>query len=481
MNLFDSRSIRGRLTLAIGLSISVSLLLGGLVLSTLITRTLTSQFDQSILEKAQALATLTKTKEGILEIDFADEFMPQFEDEEGPEYFEIRLANGELLEKSESLQNRFLDRLNGLNPEPLYSNQELPSGWCRLIQLSFVPQMEDQDIEGSLNPAEDPDRAVTLLYARNRENLDAVLGRIKNILIGLVLVLTVLIILLLRQMIRIGLQPLNEIASSVARLNPRQLQKIDIQHVPLELETIVAQLNHFIDDLRKAIQKEIQFTSDVSHELRTPIAELRSLSEVGAKWPEDVEAIKGFFQDTQTIAIQMEKVVQLLLYLSRCDNKTLKMEPEPCDLPNMVKELWSSYQTLAQTRGVDFHLNSGEVCPVCLPNMALELIVGNLLENAATYARRGSMVTCHIEQDSSKTQISIMNPVDNLELQDLESMFHRFWRKDQARSEREHTGLGLALVKALADMLQLSVHSDLAHNRFSIVVVIPAKLWRILK
>ncbi len=55
--------------------------------------------------------------------------------------------------------------------------------------------------------------------------------------------------------------------------------------------------------------------------------------------------------------------------------------------------------------------------------------------------------------------MSISNTTDNLTPADLPYLFERFWQKDSARSSSDHFGLGLALARAYAESLGLSLNA----------------------
>ena len=57
------------------------------------------------------------------------------------------------------------------------------------------------------------------------------------------------------------------------------------------------------------------------------------------------------------------------------------------------------------------------------------------------------------------------NRADTLEPQDLAVMFDRFWRKDEARTGGRNVGLGLALVRAMADLLAIEVETQILPDR----------------
>ncbi|MGH9390553.1 MAG: sensor histidine kinase, partial [Vicinamibacteria bacterium] len=93
------------------------------------------------------------------------------------------------------------------------------------------------------------------------------------------------------------------------------------------------------------------------------------------------------------------------------------------------------------------------------------LMVSNLLSNAVAYSPAGSTVVCASEETDGRVSVSFSNRAENLEPQDLAVMFDRFWRKDEARAEGRNVGLGLALVRALADLLEIEIQTRLDPDR----------------
>jgi signal transduction histidine kinase len=91
----------------------------------------------------------------------------------------------------------------------------------------------------------------------------------------------------------------------------------------------------------------------------------------------------------------------------------------------------------------------------------LSLILSNLFSNAIAYSPAGSAVSCSATLKDGKWEVTIANPAPLLEPGDLPLLFERFWRKDPARADALHAGLGLPLAKAFAELLGLALTAEL--------------------
>ncbi len=462
------RSLRARLTVYLLLGMGALLLVAGVVLSLLIDRTLERQFDQALLAKARALITLTKEEQGEVELDFADEFMPEFQAKDRPEYFQLWLPEGTVLERSRSLGTQDLPRWRELEPTPRLRDASLPDGrWGRLVQVDFVPQVEDdEEAEVAFDPQTSPqDKVVTLVVARERAELDSLLRSLHLTLGTLSALLMLAIVALVRSSLRLGLRPLAEVTRQVGTLGASHLDsRVAISGVPTEIVPVMEQLNALLHRLEEAFTRERQLSSDVAHELRTPIAELRSLAEVGPKVADDPEAIEAFFKDVADIGVQMEQVVVHLLKLARYEGGIEEVQKHQLSLLEVVDTCWARLEPRAAARNIVLVRDLGTT-RIYADRQKLELVVGNLLSNAISYGVPGGPVFSSGRQNGERTSLTISNPTVHLKPEDIPHLFDRFWRKDASRTGGEHAGLGLSLTKAICGLLGLEVTASIDRDR----------------
>ncbi len=68
--------------------------------------------------------------------------------------------------------------------------------------------------------------------------------------------------------------------------------------------------------------------------------------------------------------------------------------------------------------------------------------------------------------------LTVANTTHALEAGDLPHLFEPLWRKDAARTDRDHVGLGLALVSAIAQRLDIDVHAEsVLHDALRTIII----------
>lgn len=496
------RSMRNRLTMMLVVGMSVLLVGAGFLISSFISAHLQDEFDRVLKAKARVLITLTEDEGGEVEFDFSSDTMPEFSKAkrqgEPPDYFQLWLESDTRVERSPSLGADNLShlRLPELDPDFRFHNIELPDERPgRMVQVSFVPQEdedEDDDEEDEkddkeadaeeqlekeqLEEKDDDDTALTsdlaatLIVARSRGQLDALIGKINFFLAILIVALLIIMPVLVRLTLRSGLRPLDDIRHQVSRLDASSLTTgIQLHTQTAELTSVVNQVNALLHRLDAAFTRERQFSSDVAHELRTPLAELRALTEIGGRWPEDQEAVGQYFVDAHAICEQMERVVISLFTLTRCERGVQPVQMAPIQLREIVETSWQSVKQTATEKSQRFECEISPSYTVTSDHDMLLVVLSNLLGNAVLHSAPASVIRCVAVQNGVKTCLTISNPVKDLAAEDLHDIFERFWRKDAARSDGTHSGLGLSIVKAFSDLLSFEIQAHLDEEQeFSI-------------
>lgn len=461
-------SIRRRLMLVLSIGFAAVIGVTALYLETILRKHETEEFDVALLAEARALVALTgEDEEGIVEFEYAPEWMPQFERKDRPDYFQIWLDDGTALPmgRSGSLPpGQELARTAALSMEPESRDVTLPDGRSgRAVQFAFVPRADNPGVERAAGG-----RTFVLMVARGRESLDRLVASMRLSIFSAGGVAVLLAVVLVWRALASGLKPIQAIAAQVQALHAENLgARVAAPEAPSELAPIVHQLNALLARLEASFERERRFAGHVAHELRTPIAELRSLAEVGGKWPEDLASTRRYFADVHDIAGRMERVVVDLLLLARCHAGVEKAQCRAVRLRQVVE---------SQPGAVRVEIDVPPDLVVDSDPGKLSLIVSNLLDNALSYAVPGGPIRCVATARDSRFVLDVVNPAERLTEEDLKNLAEPFWRKDRARSPEGHSGLGLSLVTALAGLLGLEVEfSQDGEGRFRARV--GGRLW----
>jgi two-component system sensor histidine kinase QseC len=454
-------SLRRRLLVPLLPAVCLLVLATGFATSGAISRRLSRGFDRSLLTHAQALAVLTEQNAGAMEVEVAYTFLPWFTAGDESSFFEVWRDDGKVVEKSPSLGPRDLPRSGSIGRKPIFHNLELPNGRPgRLVEISFVPRFDDDvPVQDSL-PGSRMRKAV-LVIAHDRGRLDALVRSLYATAATSAAVLALVLGLLVHTIVRRGLAPLDDIGRQVEALDAARLDLRLHARPPIrELVPIVDRLNALLARLQAAFERERRFSSDLAHELRTPVAEMRNLAEVGALWSEDRVLVQRFFEDVGAISRQMEGLVTNLLALARCDSGQEVVEQAESDLPELLSEAWERHAPVARKRGLEFRLTAPPL--LFLGDRAkLGLIFSNLFSNAVVYSPEGSTISCSAAVLEGTLEVEVANPAPGLGPEDLPFLFERFWRKDSARTDSLHAGLGLSLARSFAELLGLRLTARL--------------------
>ncbi len=477
-------SIRNKLNFTIIASMILVLSLTAVYLYLRIADHVEQVFDSAVYDKAQALISLTEMDEEDLEFDFAEEgMMLEFQGGEVAQYYQLWEPGEELLIKSPTLGETDLPRMGVAHGEHAFADLRLPDGRAgRLIEIVFMPRVE---IEEEWEPEEDEDddwrgddyvapvpQPITLVFARERESLDATLLLIASTIFSVILVVLLISGLLVWRLVGSGLTPLSRLAQQVSAIDESNLDARLSQKGArsIEIAPIEDQLNHLLERLQSAFERERRFSANAAHELRTPLAELKTLAEVARMVPEDKEQVTQFFADVGEISGQMENVVATLLELARSEAGLLSTDPEDIELAAYCDEIWrhaingsDAGKTLVKHIPGDLVINTDRE--------KLGMILSNLFSNAVSYSPNDAEIEIAAEVRNNNVVIEVRNASIDLKPEDVVHMKDRFWRKQKVRAASGHSGLGLTLVDALARIMKLDVSLRLDQQQFFMVTI----------
>ncbi len=259
-------------------------------------------------------------------------------------------------------------------------------------------------------------------------------------------------ILLISLLSRRVLAPVRELSSAARLLGQGDTSQRVSPRGRDEVAELGRAFNSMASDLERAEQQRKMLMADIAHELRTPLSNVQGY----------LEAIKdGLLQpDGRTIDTVHEQVMQLgrlvedLRLLALTEAGDLALHRQPGSLVDVLQMSIDGVKPRADLRGVHLSLEApGGLPPVEMDSMRIAQVVGNLLENAISYAPEGGQVTVTASlSDSDIARVSVADTGIGIPEEDLPNIFDRFYRVDPSRTRATGAaGLGLTIAKGLVE------------------------------
>ena len=217
-------------------------------------------------------------------------------------------------------------------------------------------------------------------------------------------------------------------------------------------------------EAEKANLAKSEFLSRMSHELRTPMNSILGfgqLMEMGDLNPKQKKGVTHILNNGRHLLNLINEVLDIAGIEAGRQILTL----EPVQLDTVINEITDSIEVAASKRKVSIELvdSPANILFTLADRMRLKQILINLLNNAIKYNNIGGSITIKTalqpsdEHGNFRVRISICDTGDGIRPEDIGKLFQAFERIGADRTEAEGTGLGLMVVKKLAEAMNGTV------------------------
>jgi two-component system sensor histidine kinase SenX3 len=197
-----------------------------------------------------------------------------------------------------------------------------------------------------------------------------------------------------------------------------------------------------LDEVRR------DFVANVSHELKTPIGAVGLLAEALETASDDVEQVRRFAGRLRIEADRLAQMTQEIIELSRLQAMDMVERADLVSIDGVIAKAVDANQVAADADGIRLVSGGSAGAYVYGDEQLLVMAVNNLVANAVAYSSEGSRVGVGVRRNDGAVEITVTDQGVGIPEADLDRVFERFFRVDQARARNTGgTGLGLAIVK----------------------------------
>ncbi len=274
-----------------------------------------------------------------------------------------------------------------------------------------------------------------------------------------------------------SIRPIERVIATAERMTQANLhQRIALPFHHDELYRLSSTINDLLDRLQEAFQREKQFTADASHELKTPLSTVKGTLEVLIRKPREREHYETRIQFCLVELNRMAKLIDQLLMLARYESSSMRPNIETVSLLPHIEEVIDRMNGYAMEKNISIRMDQKDSVSVAADPAILEMIFVNVLSNAIKYSPSGSFITIAVERKANMIVCSIADQGIGIPEEKINAVFERFYRVDTSRnSGTGGSGLGLSIVKKLADLQKIKVSLKSEKNiGTTFVLTIPA-------
>lgn len=246
----------------------------------------------------------------------------------------------------------------------------------------------------------------------------------------------------------------------MSRTIHEQIEKLEKEHVNLSLA---------IEKLKKMETKQRQFFGNITHEFKTPLSVINAYNDLTSMYQDDPELLENSRRQIKNEVLRLSAMVEQSLELSKMERYDFEIKHQPVNLESLlnltVERLRVKAEKFAIHLNLEYQNPSGHKPLIQSDEEALSQIFVNLLDNAIKYNISGGRVDLKLylaNKESlageDKWIIEFNDSGRGMTSSCLENIFEPFSSTETDNlTEIKGSGLGLALVKRLADLLGITI------------------------
>lgn len=265
------------------------------------------------------------------------------------------------------------------------------------------------------------------------------------------------------------------IATTMGRVSEGEMAaRIPLTGKGDDIDILATQVNTALERLAALFESMRQVSVDIAHDLKTPLNRLKLVIEDATERQQRGEDVTPMLADAKAESDQINATFDALLRIAQIEAGARKSRFARVDLAAVASDLHEVYGDVAedQHKSLTARFGSGPI-EIQGDRELLVQLFSNLVENAIRHTPDGTVITIDVRLVSDRVVASVSDNGQGIPVGEREKVLRRLYRLEGSRTS-PGSGLGLSLVKAIADLHGATLELDDNAPGLRVVLTFPA-------
>jgi signal transduction histidine kinase len=218
-----------------------------------------------------------------------------------------------------------------------------------------------------------------------------------------------------------------------------------------ELDVLAGGINAMLDRIQTLLESLRQVTTDIAHDLRTPLSQLRQRLEPATRKAVSVDQYEHTISSAITAIDDILLTFEALLRIAQIEAGLRRSSFTKLDMSSLCDRLVAAYRAVAEDLAQSLTANIEAGVHVEGDRDLLTQLGANLIENAIRHSSSGASIELALCKREDVVEFTVSDTGPGIPMHERQNVFRRFYRLERSRT-MPGSGLGMALVKAVADL-----------------------------
>jgi signal transduction histidine kinase len=269
------------------------------------------------------------------------------------------------------------------------------------------------------------------------------------------------------------------------RLDGIAATMVDVSHgrldtrIPLtgkgdDIDTVSNQVNAALDRLSALVEGMKQVSANIAHDLKTPLNRLQMILDTASEKNLSGKNVASELAEAHAESLQINETFDALLRIAQIEAGARRARFTDVDLNEILQTIAEIYADVAEDDGKSLSLAQRQETTDRIhgDRELLTQMFANLVENALRHCPSGTSIKLSVTRQGERVVASVADNGPGIPAEEREKVFQRLYRMDHSRST-PGSGLGLSLVRAIAELHGASIALDDCRPGLAVVVSFP--------